>query len=89
MSNETRYVVMKSQACMPNSCWGQYARVAVVRVDAGGITPKIIRDTRSATVVKTWERRYDGGPRSAAARALAEAHSVARELNASVQAYGV
>jgi hypothetical protein len=69
------YHVIESAAHMPNSCWGRYRRFAVVRVAPGGSPPAIIRDTKTARVVSTWEKCRDGSTdRCAAAKARKAAY---------------
>ena len=84
MSNTKSYyhVVMTSQASMPNSCWGRYGNVAIVRVKADHPPPKIIRDTNTAKVV------WHSGPqnmgtteRCAFERTLVEAYEECERLN--------
>ena len=81
----TRFVVMTSSAKMPGSCWGQYARVAVVETDLPEGTPKMISDRARGMVriVQTWERcsAPPGGKNTAFTRALAEARAMADHLN--------
>ena len=83
MSND-RYIVMTAYACMPNSCWGTYRRVAVVETD-GIKMPKQINARRRdvVSIVRTWERLNVGSTdRCAYRKAMAEAQRIAREMNA-------
>lgn len=80
--NDYYYIVMTSQASMPNSCWGKYGNVAILRIEKGGVEPAIIRDTKTAKVV------WHSGPqnmgtteRCAFMRALAEAEEECDRLN--------
>lgn len=72
---------------MPNSCWGRYARVAVVAVDREVLPagePKMIsaRAIGVKTIVRTWEKCHVGSTeRSAVRRAIAEADELAAALN--------
>lgn len=78
------YVVKHSAARMPASCKGRYRHVAVMEV-AEGVEPAMI-STRARGVlriVERWDRRFAGtSARCAFRRALAEAESLARQLNA-------
>lgn len=82
-TNATEFVVQTATANMPNSCWGRYIRVAVLEVEKG-TAPKMISSRAHGVVrvVRTWEKCHDGGPRSASARAIAEARELAASLNA-------
>jgi hypothetical protein len=84
--NQSRYIVMTASACMPASCWGVYGRVAVVELEPGFKSkPKMISDRAIGIkrVVETWEKCNVGKTeRCAFARAEAEAHELADELNA-------
>jgi hypothetical protein len=53
----TELVIKTSRAAMPSSCWGDYARVAVLRVTVGAV-PKAIDDRRRNVleIVETWEK---------------------------------
>ena len=69
----TDLIVCSSSACTPNSCWGRYRRIAVLRVDAGA-TPRMISSRAKGVreVVATREKlRAGGGNRTAFARSLA------------------
>lgn len=76
-----RYVVKTAGAKMPVTCWGKYARVAIIEVDEGAEVPKIIRNTRHARVYRLWDKLHKGGPASAFYRALEEANLLAARLN--------
>lgn len=86
-----RYQVLTAGAAMPNSCWGEYRRVALVECDtdvldvAGLLRPAIIADNGIGVVkiVHTWERLYDGTTERCAyavALAIAKAEAAARNL---------
>ena len=92
METKTAFIVKAASAKMPNSCWGQYGRVAVleVRCDAEGrpLAPKIIteRSKRVVRIVRTWERQHMGAtPRCAFDRALRAAYDLAADLNEGAQ----
>lgn len=78
------YHVVSSAACMPNSCWGVYRRVAVLEVDhheRPGHTPTRIADVRGVRVVATWERLNVGTTDACAYRvALRDAEACAERL---------
>ena len=79
-------VIKTSRAAMPSSCWGDYARVAVLRVTVGAV-PKAIDDRRRNVleIVETWEKCNVGiTARCGYGQALAEARKLApnaREIN--------
>ena len=81
---KTHYIVKTSSAHMPQSCWGQYARVAVIEMADGFGAPSMI-STRArgvVRVVRTWEDLHVGTTdRCAYARALVQAEALADELN--------
>ncbi len=82
--SKTTHIVLSSSARMPSSCWGSYARVAVVEAEVGA-EPKMISERARGVVriIETWERLHIGKTkRCAHQRALAEAHALADELNA-------
>ena len=94
-SANTTHVVLTAAAQMPGSCWGVYRRVAVaeVEIDAEGepVSPKMISKRARGLVrlVEVWEalnvgkvHRRGGEGRCAYTRALAEAETLAGELNA-------
>jgi hypothetical protein len=79
----SKYIVMHRAAKMPNTCMGQYRRVAVVEVD-GDSEPKMISERARGVVriIKTWERLNVGTTdRCAFHRAMAEAREMAGRLN--------
>jgi hypothetical protein len=78
----TPYIVMSSAAKMPSSCRGRYRRIAVIET-TDGVAPGLIseRPRNVVRIVRVWERCHAGGPRSAAARALASARALAASLN--------
>ncbi len=80
----TEYIVQTACAKMPNSCWGQYRRVAVMEVMAGTQPAMISKRARGVVhIVATWERLNVGTTdRCAYRRALSEAREMARDLNA-------
>lgn len=84
----TKHIVKTATACMPNSCWGRYGKVAVleVEVDSDGkpASPKMISDRARGVVkvVEVWDRLNMGTTARCAYRvALAEAEVMAAELN--------
>ena len=83
--SSTRYIVMDAAAKTVGK-FGKYRRCAVVEVaaDFDG-TPAMISERAKGVVsiVQIWERRSVGKtPRSAFARAMAEAAALAAEMNA-------
>jgi len=88
-ASTTTFIVMEAAACMPNSCWGRYRRIAVVEIDPaklpeGRTTPTMISDRSRGVVrvVATWERCHDGiTERCAAGRARGSARAMVAELN--------
>ena len=79
------YIVQFAQAKMPRSCWGQYRRVAVLRVEDGIDRVAMISERARGVlaVVATWERCNVGRTaRGAFQRALAEAEALSASLNA-------
>ena len=82
----TKFVVVSSAACMPNSCWGTYKRVGVLEVAADVDERRLTIDVRRKGVVRvvsTWEKLNVGHTaRCAYQRALAEAREMAASLNA-------
>lgn len=77
------FVVMTVTAQGPGSSWGHHRKIAVLEVEPG-TTPKMIslRARGVIRIVKVWDRLYVGGPRSAFARALAEAIELRDRLRA-------
>lgn len=79
------YIVMTASAKMPASVRGRYARVAVVELDPDheGMPAMISERARGVRrIVETWERCHVGRTaRCAYQRALAEAETLAAELN--------
>jgi hypothetical protein len=76
------YYVIVSQAKMPSSCKGRYGRVGLIQVDPYYSEPRIIRDTKHATVIATWEKCFWGITNRCALRQAAErAVDWADELN--------
>ena len=81
----THYIVQTAAACMPNSCWGTYRRVAVLEVEQGVESVAMISERAKGVVsiVCTWERLNVGTTdRCAYEIALAEAHEMITELEA-------
>jgi hypothetical protein len=80
---KTEFIIMTASACMPQSCWGVYRRVAVVEVEKGA-KPKMISDRAIGVVrvVSTWERLNVGKTDRCAYRvALRHAHEYCARLN--------
>ena len=90
MNTNNRFVVMQAAACMPNSCWGKYRKVAVVEVvDGFKGRPKMIsrRAKGVARVVALWDKQSVGKTaRCAFRQALAAAEALCARLNAEVTA---
>ncbi len=85
MTTATHYIVQTSRACMPNSCWGNYRRVAVLEVPVGVDHASMIsaRSRDVSSVAQAWERLNVGTTsRCAYQVALAEARVLAAALNA-------
>ena len=80
----SKFIIKTSAAAMPESCWGRYRRVAVLEVEDGAPTPKMI-STRArgvVRIVRVWEDRHVGKTsRCAYDRALAEAEEMVARLN--------
>jgi hypothetical protein len=76
----SKFIIKSSAACMPSSCkWGPYRRVAVLEVEDGVDSVKMIspRARGVIQVVRTWERLFVGKTdRCAYERALAHARSL-------------
>lgn len=86
----SHYIVKSAAACMPASCWGRYARVAVLEIEDGVEDVAMIspRARGVLRVVQTWECLHVGRTeRCALARALREAECMADELNATPPCY--
>ncbi len=83
---DTRYIIMTASAKMPMSCWGRYARVAVVETDLPeGQSPKMIskRARGLIRIVETWERLNVGTTEKCAfQRARTEAQELIWDLEA-------
>ena len=83
-----KFVVMQAAACMPNSCWGRYRKVAVVEIEDGFKgRPKMIsrRAKGVARVVALWDKQSVGKTaRCAFQKALAAAEALCARLNAEV-----
>ena len=82
-TSHTVYVVMTSAAKMPSSCWGRYGNVGIMSVAPGAPMPRIMRESKTASVV--WYRgklNKGSSSRCAFEQALTEATAKAAELNA-------
>ena len=81
-----KFMVMQAAACMPNSCWGRYRKVAVVEIEDGfkGRPKMISRRARGvARVVALWDKQSVGKTaRCAFRQALAAAEALCARLNA-------
>jgi hypothetical protein len=83
----TKFIVQSASASMPASVKAPYRRVAVLEVNDNLEGPASMISARSrdvVTVVETWERchaGWDNGPRTAFARAEADAERLAAKLN--------
>jgi len=80
---KTQYIVKTAAAAMPNKCWGEYRRVAVLEVDVG-VEPSMISERARGVhrVVATWERLNVGKTEKCAyARAIKDAEEMASALN--------
>jgi hypothetical protein len=83
----TKYIVQSASASMPSSVKAPYRRVAILEVNDDLKGPASMISTHSRDVVRivaTWERLHQGwnnGPRTAFARALADAETLALNLN--------
>lgn len=80
----SHYIVQTAAACMPNSCWGTYRRVALLEVKDGVESVAMIssRARGVVRVVQTWERLNVGKTeRCAYERALTEANARASKYN--------
>ena len=80
---KTEYIVQTASAHMPNSCRGQYRRVAVMEINQGAAPTMISERARGVIrIVRTWEKQHVGKtPRCAYRRALADAETLASSLN--------
>ena len=78
------YIIKTAAANMPASCWGRYARIAVLEVEAGIQDVSMISERARGCIqiVKTWEKLNVGSTeRCAFSRAMAEAEALCAELN--------
>lgn len=57
-ANGCSYVVMSSVAKMPVTCYGYYRRIALMCVE--GDMPKIIRESNTTRIMRTWEKLSKG-----------------------------
>ena len=81
------YHLVVSSACMPNSCWGVYKRIAVLRIDhherPAGFMPVIIRETRGVKIERLWDKLHVGKTDHCAFKvALRKATELLAELTA-------
>jgi hypothetical protein len=78
------FIVQTATAKMPSRCKGQYRRVAVIEVKPGITEVAMISNHARGVVrvVETWERLHAQGVRTAYAKALVEAATMAALLNA-------
>lgn len=83
-----KFVVMQAAACMPNSCWGRYRKVAVVEITDGFKGRPAMISARAkgvARVVALWDKQSVGKTaRCAFRQALAAAEALCARLNAEV-----
>ena len=80
----SHYIIQTASAKMPNSCWGEYRRVAVIEVEDGVTSVAMISKRAKGVirVVETWEGLNVGTTkRCAYERALSAARILVRELN--------
>ena len=78
------FIVKTAAANMPSSCWGRYARIAVLELEPGVDDVKMIseRARGCVRVIRTWERLHVGASdRCAFARAMVEAEALCSRLN--------
>jgi len=81
-SEQFEYVVICSAAKMPNTCWGRYRHIAVMRVQVGHVA-KQIRSCRTYKPVKTYRNLNVGKTaRCAYEIALSDARAWAAEKTA-------
>ena len=77
---QKNYTILTASANMPLSCWGRYARIAVVELEPGfdGRPAMISERARGVSrIVETWERLHVGSTdRCAYARAMAAAEEL-------------
>ena len=80
----SQFIVQTAIASMPSSCKGYYRRVAVLEVEDGVTSVKMIspRAKGLVRIVATWEKCHAAGENTAYARALADAEEMAAALNA-------
>lgn len=88
MFTSTKFVVMTAAAYMPNSCWGNYGKVAVVETDGVNMPSQIHPGHKSVISIRYLADRLNKGKTSQCAfrRALARANEIAAELNGTVAA---
>ncbi len=80
----THYIVQTAAACMPNSCWGNYGKVAVLEVDEGVEQVAMISERARGChrVVSLYDRLNIGKTeRGAFQQAIKEAKEEAAILN--------
>ncbi len=80
----THYIVQTAAAHMPNSCWGNYGKVAVLEVDEGVEQVAMISERARGChrIVSLWDRLNIGKTdRCAFRQAIKEAEEEAAILN--------
>ena len=80
-----RYVLLDKAASMPQSCKGQYRRIAIVELDDSGVVPQMISERARGCkrIVSLWDKLSVGKTdRCAYKVALAEAQAELATLNA-------
>jgi len=80
----TEFVVLTAMAKMPQSCWGNYGRIAVCEMKKG-VRPKMIseRAIGMVRIVETWERLNIGKTSKCAfQKAMKQAKEMTLKLNA-------
>ena len=85
IAHPTHFIVQTAAAPMPNSCWGEYRRVAVLEVDANKNCVSMISERARGVkrIVRTWEKCNVGTTeRCAYDRAVKAARELAASLNA-------
>ena len=80
-----RYILLDKAASMPQSCKGQYRRIAIVELDDSGVVPQMISERARGCkrIVSLWDKLSVGKTdRCAYKVALAEAQAELATLNA-------
>ena len=84
MNTQANHTILTASAKMPSSCWGKYARIAVVELEPGfdGRPAMISERARGIKrIVATWERLHVGKTsRCAYSRAMVEAEQLLAAL---------